>query len=433
MPERGLPAEARDADLSLATARLLLELSREVSASLDLQEVLDRGLAALRKLVPFDGGSIQLVREGALQLAAADPPPTKEALEFRLPLGEGFGGRVAVSGEPFYSPDATIDPRAHPEGKARASSAGVRSYFAAPLVQGGEIVGVAQFDSQTVDAFSTRQQALVLAFVPTIAAAVQNARLYEREVEALDELRDAEAAKSDFLAMISHELRTPVTSLVGFSETLERFQGRIDAERMTTIIGWMVQRSRGLMRLIEDLLDVTAMERSMLSVRPEAVDLSQLVCSWAQLSDHEGADVRLDIEAELPPVVVDAARIRQILDNLLSNARKFSPRGAEVLVRVFRVAGRVCIEVIDHGRGIPQDLQPRVFERFFQAERTTDRTAGGLGVGLYLVKLLCDLMDVTVAIRSEPGRGTTVTLGLPAAEGANATSARSDPAGATIE
>src|SRR5947207_3370886 len=139
--------------------RLLLELTRDITSSLDLQEVLDRSLAGLRRIVDFDGGSIQLVRDGALQMVAAEPAATPEAYSYRLPLGQGFGGRVAVTGEPVYSPDATVDPRADAEGRAKASTAGVRSYFAAPLIVHGEPIGIVQIDCLRVDSFLQRAAA----------------------------------------------------------------------------------------------------------------------------------------------------------------------------------------------------------------------------------------------------------------------------------
>src|SRR3979411_969330 len=166
-------------------SRVLLELIRDVTSTLDLQGVLDRSLVAIRRLIDFDGGSIQLIDGRALRMVAADPPAPPEADQFRLPIGEGFGGRVAATGEVVYSPDATIDERAHPEGRRKASTAGVRSYFAAPLISQGRPIGIIQIDSLTVDAFPPERQETVLAVLPSRSAAGQNALLYSRARDAL--------------------------------------------------------------------------------------------------------------------------------------------------------------------------------------------------------------------------------------------------------
>src|SRR5258708_7680322 len=182
-------------------SRLLLELIRDVTSTLDLQEVLDRSLAALRRLIDFDGGSIQLIDGGALRMVAADPAAPPDAYQFRLPIGEGFGGRVAATGEVVYSPDATVDERAHPEGRQKASTAGVRSYLAAPLIVHGRPIGVIQIDSLTVDAFPSDRQATLLAFLPSVSAAVQNALLYASERDAVRRKEEGDRLKHDFLAV----------------------------------------------------------------------------------------------------------------------------------------------------------------------------------------------------------------------------------------
>jgi GAF domain-containing protein len=167
--------------------RLLLELARNVTQATDLQTVLDRSLAALRLIVDFDGGSIQLLDRGALRIAAGIPQPTTEALAFRLPPGNGLGGWVVSTGLPLYCPDATTDLRASPGGLARAAVSGVRSYLGAPIILGGETIGVVQINSSIVDAYTEDEQFHVLAFIPTIAAGIQNAL---HAVDQLVDLRD---------------------------------------------------------------------------------------------------------------------------------------------------------------------------------------------------------------------------------------------------
>jgi len=187
-------------------ARLLLLLSREVTATVDLQEVLDRSFAALRQLMEFDGGAIQLVEDGALVAAAAEPELSDEARAVRIPVGQGVSGGIAASGDPVYIPDVTVDERVHPEGRKAGLSGGVRSYFGAPLIMGGAPIGVVQVDAKRIDAFDEQTRTTVLAFVPTIAAAVLQARALDRERDALSRALRATDGITQGLAVAKYAL-----------------------------------------------------------------------------------------------------------------------------------------------------------------------------------------------------------------------------------
>jgi diguanylate cyclase (GGDEF)-like protein len=184
-PRDGAAAE-RDGLDEARRYRLLLDCARDVSACLDLESVLTRSFASLRKVVAFTGGSIQLVDGDVIRLAATDPPAPPEALLASVPIGKGIGGNIAVTGEPRYLPDITIvgSVRATP-GKQKATSTGVRSYYGVPLVAEGRIIGILQVDSTEVDAFDEQDRLLVLSFASVVASAVQTARLFALELEAL--------------------------------------------------------------------------------------------------------------------------------------------------------------------------------------------------------------------------------------------------------
>jgi diguanylate cyclase (GGDEF)-like protein/PAS domain S-box-containing protein len=158
--------------------RLLLDLARDITGRLNLEEALASSFHALRQLLVFGGGSIQLVDGDVVRLAAADPPATPDAYETLIPIGKGIGGRIVASGEPRYIPDILRDPDVP---SWRATSAGVRSYFGVPLITEGTVIGVMQIDSAEIDPWSEEDRFMVLAFTPIVAAAIQNARLFERE------------------------------------------------------------------------------------------------------------------------------------------------------------------------------------------------------------------------------------------------------------
>lgn len=390
-------------------SRLLLDLSRDVTGSLDLQEVLDKSLRALRQLIDFGGGAIQLIEDDALVAAATDPPASEDAKNLRIPVGQGVSGAIAKTCEPIYIPDITADPRVHWRGRLDGVSVGVRSYFGAPLIMRGQPIGVVQIDAPAVDAFPTTARALVLAFLPTIAAAVQNAKLYEEEQLTVAELREAERLHADFLAVVSHELRTPLTSLSGFASLLAERMDSLDHDLIVECGQRIYRAGQRLERLIADILDLSRIEHGVLRTEVAPVELEPLVREVA-LDVSESHTVKLELEENLPRVLADADRLRQVLANLIGNAAKFSPRGSTIRVEARRHGDVVDLRVIDRGRGIAAEKLDRIFTRFFQVEPAATRQQGGLGIGLYLVKHLCERMGATVSVESEVGKGSTFTV-----------------------
>jgi diguanylate cyclase (GGDEF)-like protein/PAS domain S-box-containing protein len=181
-PARGGLDEAR-------RYRLLLDCARDVSACLDLDSVLERSFLALRKVVDFDGGSIQLVEGEVVRLAATDPPAPPEALNASIPVGKGIAGTIAATGEPRYLPDITIVASVQSNAPRNAVSGGVRSYYGVPLLAEGRVIGVLQVDSTRVDAFDEQDRLLVLSFASVVASAVQTARLFAMELSMMTEER----------------------------------------------------------------------------------------------------------------------------------------------------------------------------------------------------------------------------------------------------
>ncbi|MBK5305726.1 MAG: EAL domain-containing protein [Frankiaceae bacterium] len=169
--------------------RLLLDCARDVSACLDLESVLERSFIALRKVVDFTGGSIQLVEGNVVRLAATEPPAPPEAMNATIPVGKGVAGTIAATGEPRYLPDITIVAAVQSNADGNATSGGVRSYYGVPLLAEGRVIGVLQVDSTRVDAFDEQDRLLVLSFASVVASAVQTARLFAMELTMMTEER----------------------------------------------------------------------------------------------------------------------------------------------------------------------------------------------------------------------------------------------------
>jgi PAS domain S-box-containing protein len=227
----------------------------------------------------------------------------------------------------------------------------------------------------------------------------------------------ASRMKDEFLATLSHELRTPLNAILGWSQILKRIP-RDQEEEMQQGLDTIERNARIQTKLIEDLLDMSRIISGKL--RLDVQRLSPLACIEAAIEtvqpSAEAKEIRLEqmLDPQAGPIVGDPNRLQQIVWNLLSNAVKFTPRGGKVQVVLQRVNSQIEISVADTGQGIEQEFLPFVFDRFRQADATTTRWHGGLGIGLSIVKQLVELHGGTVRVESAgKGRGTTFSVALP--------------------
>ncbi len=252
------------------------------------------------------------------------------------------------------------------------------------------------------------------------AEAIQRA-LLEREHEVVERLTQLDRDKTDFVSSVTHELRTPVTSMLGYLELLDDGDAgplNPDQQRMLEAIG---RNSRRLLSRIEDLLTVSGVEAGAMRLQAAPMSVQALVDSAtsALVPTMRGRDLTLvvDVADDVATIVGDAEKLDRVLINLLSNATKFTPDGGRITIRVRREVGAVTISVADTGIGIPVDEQPRVFERFFRSSNAQELAVPGTGLGLVIVKGIVELHGGTIALESAPGVGTEVTVILPVAPG----------------
>jgi signal transduction histidine kinase len=234
------------------------------------------------------------------------------------------------------------------------------------------------------------------------------------------ELVEANRMKDIFLATLSHELRTPLTPVLGWVNLLRSGGAASDAQMLAQGLDAIERNARLQARLVDDLLDISRIVSGKLRIEWEPVDLCAVVnlATEPVRSDAAARDIQLAVELPNCPLVVQGAplRLQQVVWNLLSNAVKFTPRGGRVRVRVWHEGGETRVEVTDTGVGIPPDFLPHVFDSFRQADGSTTRQYGGLGLGLAIVRALTELHGGWVVAESEgEGRGARFTFGLPCA------------------
>ena len=229
-------------------------------------------------------------------------------------------------------------------------------------------------------------------------------------------LERLERVRQEFLSNVSHELRTPLTAILTFVETLEG--GAIDdPEHNRQFLSVIRRNSERMHNLINDILELSAIEAGMVEVEPASVRLSPLVNDCLTALASRAGERRVTLSNEVPGKVTvraDARRLEQMLTNLLDNAIKFSAEGGEVRVSHERAAGRDRVHVADAGEGIAPEHVERIFERFYRVDRARSRALGGTGLGLAIVKHLARAHGGEASVRSAPGEGSVFTVELPA-------------------
>ena len=254
-----------------------------------------------------------------------------------------------------------------------------------------------------------------------VRAENERAQLLQRESEARAQAEEASRLKDEFLATVSHELRTPLNAVVGWSRLLRT--GQLDQDGLDHALE-VIERNAGAQRqIIEDLLDVSRIIAGKLKVNSRPVDLLFVIHASIDVirPAAKAKDLRLRTHIDAPGLMVkgDADRLQQVAWNLLSNAVKFTPQGGEIDIFLGKCQTMAEIRIEDSGPGIPADFLPRVFDRFTQADGSSTRKHGGLGLGLAIVRHLVELHGGTVTAGNRDAHGgAVITIHLPAAEAA---------------
>ncbi|MEO0458428.1 MAG: ATP-binding protein [Cyanobacteria bacterium P01_A01_bin.114] len=230
------------------------------------------------------------------------------------------------------------------------------------------------------------------------------------------QLVEVSRLKSEFLATMSHELRTPLNAIIGFSQILMRQSGGSD-ERRQDMLSRILANGKHLLELINDILDFSRIEAGRLELRPEPLNVTDLVSSTVaslrSLAEQKQIELKTDITVSDPNIVNDPNRLRQVLTNLLSNAIKFTEIGSVCVIVLELAADTLEIAVEDTGIGIAADSLPYVFDAFRQVDQSVSRKHQGTGLGLSITSLLLEMMQGQISVESELGRGSCFKVQFP--------------------
>lgn len=393
----------------------LSELVKSVNATLDVADVFRLILSSALELLGGNEGSIMLLNDDKeLEVVSYEGPPIEPLMQGKTALGEGIAGKVAATREPMLIQDFDVVSLGLPHHPER----GIYSSMSVPLLRYDELVGVLNLnETGGRRRFSDEDLRALGFFAEHAAIAIGNAKLFEQERETVARLEDLDRLKSEFVATISHELKTPLTAIIGSAQTLARRRERMNEEQQSTMVSMIERQGNRLLRLVEDVLTAARIESGTPRLRRELIDLKDLakfvVDSIAQTDIAGEREIVVQAEPERPQVWGDVGAIQQIVSNLVENACKYSDPGTRIGVFVTELPDAAFVQVADRGHGMSEAEVVTIFDRFSQVDQSSTRASTGVGLGLYIVKSLVDAHNGTIEVDSEPGVGSTFTVRFP--------------------
>jgi signal transduction histidine kinase len=418
-----------------ARSHALFKVSQAISASVRLEEVIQLIVQSAVDLLDAAGAAVYLLEQETTDDGSTNPkserhftaryalglaqPFTVEPAQ--LPVDRSVAGRAVKSGKTQVVDDTNQEAEDMVLPALALTGKPLRSLVAVPLVVSGEMLGVLSTYSDRSHAFNQEAVQLVEGFGAVASTALQNASLYEeaqrgREAAEREQerLRELEQMKDEFLSTAAHELRTPLTTIVmSAGLALEQLQKLVEVEhldpRIVDLVGLVVEGSQRMHSLVNDLLDLTRLEQGRATFSLETLDLREVVTASveavAPLFESKNQKLGVRLPETYCGIRGDRQRLEQVVINLLSNANKYSPPGAQVEIRAIRSGDECLVAVRDGGPGVPADERELIFDRFYRSSlHRTDRTAS-TGLGLPIARKVAEMHRGLVWVEPAPGGG----------------------------
>jgi K+-sensing histidine kinase KdpD len=401
---RGRNADRERDVRSAAMAQLVLDIATAAAGESELDHILLETLDRLSTVVPLTGGSIALVEGEELVIRAAVGPFAEEALGQRLKRGSSRSWMVVETLEPYLSPDVKAA-GLHFHGQ-QADDA-LHSWLAIPIVRRGQGIGLLEIDSTAPAAFDEADVELLTTVVRALAGPVELASRYADE-------RRANALREAFIGVISHELRTPITTIYGLSKMLRQRIDTLSTDVRNQAIEDVEAEADRLYRLVEDLLVLSRAERGRVEISSDPIVIGHVL---RRAVDAEAArwptrQFGLDVDGPLALVLGEETYIEQVLRNLMTNAAKYSASGTAVHIAATTEDSEVVVRVLDEGMGISESDTTRLFDLFYRSPSAA-RQAAGAGIGLFVCRQLVEAMGGRIWARNREEVGAEVGFALP--------------------
>ncbi len=402
--------EQQAADRLARLQRVTAALSRALTTDEVAEVIVAQGVSALGA----QAGMVALLDEAAaeLEIRAQSGYPADELMGYqrfrlhdRLPLAE-----VARTGEAAWWEDGIAMADRYPLLRDFSPARQTSAFACLPLRLDDRVIGVAALRFGPTRSFAPEERALMLTLAHQGAQALERARLHQAAEDAV-RMRDM------FFSIAAHELKSPLTALLGQAQLLRRRAGREHSldDRNVRTLDTLISQAQRMNRLVMALLDISRLEQGRLALEIAELDLGDLARRVVEEARPALERHRLvyDADGASLPVRGDSLRLEQVLQNLIGNAVKYSPDGGTVRVTARRAGEQVALSISDEGIGIPAAALPRLFQRFYRASNVDARQITGMGIGLFVVRELVELHGGTVAVASTEGKGSTFTLNLP--------------------
>ena len=399
--------------------RILAHIADLMGTSMVLEEVITAAMRFTSAIMGADGSSILLFdrERGNLNFFIALGEKAEQLKNMTLAKGEGIAGFVAETGLPIVVSDARRETR-FSKRVDQTTGFKTRAVACVPLKVRGELKGVVEVVSKKAGVFGDKELDMLTAIAGPVAIMIDNAKLIQEVRTLHDKLGEASRLKAEFLATMTHELRTPINIVIGNLDLLlGGFLGDTN-DRQRKCLETALRNSGEALNLVSSLLDLSRFEAGQFVVRVEEFRLEEI---WAELEllfriglSGKAVELSWAIEDSLPALKTDRMKVKEILSNIVFNAVKYTDRGqVQVTASLVESGEQIAIEVKDTGVGIPQEFLPWIFEPFRQSEGSVARSLGGVGLGLAIAKRLLNLLNGKVEVASEVGKGTTFRITMP--------------------
>jgi signal transduction histidine kinase len=386
-----------------------------------VNQVLEQLLERVSEVIPCDVANVALVEEGIPRVVHQREGGAVEKVDVSPVVDRAPAWRHMLT---TRSPCVVSDTRTAPDWTRQERDPKVRSWLGAPIVMRDNVIGFFSLNSETANSYTPEHAELLSAFASHAALAIETAQQFALEEQhiaalsrSLEKQHRLDQLKDEFIQNVSHELRTPLGLIRGYAEMLDGGDlGALQTDQQEPI-AVIARRARMLNDMVDNL--TTILEAETQETKRKPVDLADLVrkqlSDFRATLDQAGLTLTAQIAPDLPLVAGDVTHLRRVLDNLLGNARKFTPAGGHIGVSLRQEGENLVLEVSDTGVGIPSDQLERIFERFVQVDGTMSRRYGGTGLGLALVKEIVEVHGGEASVQSALGEGSTFRVTLPRA------------------
>jgi signal transduction histidine kinase len=393
----------------------LQRLSRLVEAQESLEYVIGESVRIVNDLVDCEKVLVYLYNEDEKALCLERPAlGLDEDVDIKVLLEEpSLVSTVFRTAAPLISNDAANDAWVSPRLRELT---GMVNGMAVPLLTDREPIGVLETINAKKGAFDEEDMRFTSLFGGRVGGVIELSRARVRERALMHKLREADQAKSDFVSILAHELKGPMTTIMGFGQTLEQHWDTIEDSKRAQFLGIVYRETERLSHMVSDLLDMSRMESGSLRYEMENMTLPDVVANivtvHTSLTSRHG--LKIEVPEDLPEVYGDRERIRQVLLNLVTNATRYSPEGTTITIGAEVNGESLRVSVADEGIGIAAEDADRIFNKFAMLPKPA-WTKKGTGLGLFITKGIIDAHGGQLWVESEPGEGSTFCFTLPLA------------------